>query len=269
MNANRAHSAHSARGARLAYALLAALLAFISAAPANVAAAPDEVQVYTDDVNEPGEFGLEIHANYVLDGFRTPAYAGQLPTHHVLQVTPEFSYGFAKNWDAGLYLLSAVAPDGNVYGNGAKLRVKYIAPAAGAFFWGLNMEIGNTSRRVSETNTNFELRPIIGWRGGKWLVSFNPIVGVAVSGNVSHEPSFKPALKVARTVGEGVRIGFEHYADMGGIHHIPPFNQQDQMLYAVVDIQKKAFDVNFGIGRGLTGASEQWVAKMIIGLPFK
>ena len=34
-------------------------------------------------------------------------------------------------------------------------------------------------------------------------------------------------------------------------------------------IQKGGFDLNFGIGRGLTSASEKWVAKMIVGIPFK
>ena len=255
--------------ARYASVLCAAMVALISLAPCSVAAAPEEIQVYTDDLNKPGEFGLEMHVNYVVDGLRAPTYAGQLPTHHVLQVTPEFSYGFAKNWDAGLYLLSAVAPDGNVYGNGAKLRVKYIAPAAGAFFWGLNMELGRTSRRVTESNVNLELRPIVGWRGGPWLVSFNPIIGAALAGDASREPSFAPALKVARAVGEGVQVGFEHYADLGGIHHIPAFNQQDHVFYGVVDIERKAYDLNFGIGRGVTSASEKWVVKMIIGIPFK
>jgi hypothetical protein len=245
------------------------MMAAFAIVATEVAAAPEEIQVYTDDVNEPGEFGLEMHVNYVVDGFRQPSYAGQLPTHHVLQMTPEFSYGFAKNWDAGIYLLSAVAPDGNVYGNGAKLRIKYIAPANGAVFWGVNVELGRTSRRVTESNMNIELRPIIGWRNDHWLVSFNPIVGVAVSGDAGREPSFAPALKVARKVAEGVQVGFEHYADLGGIHHIPAFNQQDHTFYGVVDIETKKFDLNFGIGRGVTGASEKWVAKMIVGIPFK
>lgn len=248
----------------------ALLLGLMVAAPAQVAAAPEEIQVYTDDVNAPGEFSLEMHVNYVLEGPRTPGYAGQLPTNHVLQATPEFSYGFAKNWDAGLYLLSARAADGNLYANGAKLRVKYIAPANGGVFWGINMEVGRTSQRVTESNTNIELRPIIGWRNDQWLVSFNPIIGAAVSGDVSREPSLAPAIKVARAVKEGVQVGFEHYADLGGIHHIPAFNQQDHTFYGVVDIEKKGFDVNFGIGRAITGGTEdKWVAKMIIGIPFK
>ena len=250
-------------------ALLAAWFRACAGMPAIVAAAPEEVQVYTNDVNEPGEFGLELHMNYAVEGSRSPAYAGQLPSHHVFQLTPEFSYGFAKNWDAGLYLLTAAAPDGKTYGNGAKFRIKYVAPESGAFFWGLNMELGRTSKRVTESNLNAELRPIIGWRNDKWLLSFNPIIGAALSGDVSREPSLAPAFKVARLVGEGVQIGFEHYADLGGIHHIPAFNQQDHTFYGVVDVATKSFDLNFGLGRGVTSASEKWVAKMIIGIPFK
>ena len=238
--------------------------------PAPVIAAPEEIQVYTDDINAPGEFGLEMHVNYVLEGPRAPVYAGQVPTNHVLQVTPEFSYGFAKNWDAGLYLLSARASDGNLYANGAKLRVKFIAPSNGGLFWGVNMELGRTSKRVTESNMNVEVRPIIGWRSDKWLVSFNPIIGAAVSGDVSREPSFSPALKVARAVKEGVQMGFEHYAELGGIHHIPAFNQQEHTFYGVIDVEKKGFDLNFGIGRAVTGGTaEKWVAKMIVGIPFK
>ena len=239
-------------------------------APLCAVAAPEEIQVYTDDVNAPREFGLEMHMNYVLEGPRTSTYPGQLPTRHVLQMTPEFSYGIAKNWDAGLYVLSTLAPDGNFYGNGAKLRLKYIAPPQGAVFWGINMEVGRTSKRVTESNTNVELRPIVGWRNEQWLVSFNPIIGAAVTGDVSREPSFSPAIKVARSIREGLQIGFEHYADMGGIHHIPAFNQQDHTFYGVVDVETKAFDLNFGIGRAVTGGTaEKWVAKMILGIPFK
>ena len=232
--------------------------------------APEEIQVYTYDVNEPREFSVELHTNYVIEGPRTPQYPGQLPTNHVLQLTPEFSYGIAPNWDMGLYVLTSRSADGNLYGNGAKLRLKYVSAGDTGMFWGINVEYGRTSKRVSESNANIELRPIIGWRNGQWLVSFNPILGAAVSGDVSHEPSFAPALKVARRIGDGLQIGFEHYAEMGGIHHIPSFNQQEHTFYGVVDYESKGFDINFGIGRALTADTpEKWVAKMIIGIPFK
>ncbi len=38
------------------------------AAAQQALAAPEEIQVYTDDINAPGEFGLELHVNKVLSG---------------------------------------------------------------------------------------------------------------------------------------------------------------------------------------------------------
>ncbi len=43
--------------------------AVIAATPA--AAAPEEIQVYMDEMSDPGQFGLDIHNNYVLTGDKT------------------------------------------------------------------------------------------------------------------------------------------------------------------------------------------------------
>ena len=73
-------------------------------------------------------------------------------------------------------------------GAGYQVRVfplKYIAPTDGAFFWGMNVELGYTSRRVTENYVNTELRPILGWHSGPWLVALNPIIDAALSGEDS------------------------------------------------------------------------------------
>jgi hypothetical protein len=36
-----------------------------------------------------------------------------------------------------------------------------------------------------------------------------------------------------------------------------------------VDIESHDFDINFGIGRGDSNASDSWIAKAIIAFPFK
>jgi hypothetical protein len=41
------------------------------------------------------------------------------------------------------------------------------------------------------------------------------------------------------------------------------------VLYFVVDFERKGFGVNFGIGRGLTNASDDWVIKAIVSIPLK
>ena len=165
-----------------------ALAICVAAVSSAAVAAPDEIQVYTEELNDPGEFGVELHVNYVPSGAKTPSYPGEMPSHHMLQVTPEFSYGLAKTLEAGLYVPVAIAPNGNLYQNGARLRLKYIAPRGedDAFFWGLNTEIGYFARRVSESYWALELRPIIGYRSRDWLFSLNPILDVDVKGQVIH-----------------------------------------------------------------------------------
>lgn len=255
----------------VAYAFGAALAAAIGLISPGAIAAPDEIQVYTEEMDDPGEFGQELHVNYAIKGAKEASYQGEMPSHHMLQVTPEFSYGVTKTLEAGLYLPVALSPDGNLYNNGLRLRLKYIAPhEEGRYlFWGLNTEVGYSVRRVSESYWGMELRPIIGYRSEDWLVSFNPILNLDLSNNVSREPQFEPALKVTRKLLEGVNAGFEYYGEYGPIHHHLPSNERGHYLYAVTDIEKKDFDINFGIGHGFENASDTWVAKAIIAFPFK
>jgi len=234
-----------------------------------VLAAPDEIQVYTEEMNVPGEFGLEQHLNYTIKGTQTPDYPGQLTTHHVTQVTPEFSYGISKNLEAGLYVPFAFTPDGNAFLNGLRLRLKYITPRRPDenMFYGLNVEVGRDSLRTSDSISGLELRPIIGYRDAQWLASFNPILNFGLAANVSHQAQFEPALKLTHSVAEGVRGGCEYYGEYGSLGHLLPTDQRVHTLYAVADVETRGFDVNFGIGRGFVNAGDAWVMKAIIALP--
>ncbi len=234
-------------------------------------AAPDEVQVYTDDLDDPGKFGLELHVNYVPKGAKEPSFEGEMQSHHRLQVTPEFSYGLTKSLEAGLYLPAAMSADGNLYGNGLRFRLKYIAPRedGARFFWGLNAEYGYSARRVADSRTALELRPILGYRDQNWLIAFNPILDTDLSANVSRAPQFEPALKVARKTAGGVYAGLEYYGEYGPAHHLLPAAERAHYLYAAVDFEAKGYEINFGIGHGFENASDKIVAKAIIAFPFK
>jgi hypothetical protein len=236
-----------------------------------VLAAPDEIQVYTDEMNEPGEYGVELHVNYVMDGAKVPGYEGESPSHHMLQTTPEFSYGISKNWEAGLYVPVAREENGNLYGNGLRLRMKYMATreAGASMFWGLNTEVGYSNLRVSESEWGMELRPIIGYRTDNWLLSFNPILNMNLSDNFNRQPQFEPALKVTRKVAEGMHAGLEYYGEYGYASNMLPAPERTHYLYAVMDIERHDFDINFGIGRGDSNAADNWIAKTIIAFPFK
>jgi len=243
----------------------------IALASTAAMAAPDEIQVYTEDMDDPGQYGLELHVNYALKGAKEPSFPGEMQSHHRLQVTPEFSYGLTKTLEAGLYLPAAMSSDGNLYGNGLRFRLKYIAPRedGARFFWGMNAELGYSAHRVAESHAGLELRPILGYRDQRWLIAFNPILDTDLSTNVSRAPKFEPALKVARKTGEGVYAGLEYYGEFGPAHHLLPAAERAHYLYAAVDMEAKGYDINFGIGRGMKNASDQWVAKAIIAFPFK
>ena len=68
-----------------ALCLCSALLGFLSA-PAS-AVLPDEIQVYTGDINAPGEFGLELHLNTTPSGHSQPSYPGEVTTPHGWRAT--------------------------------------------------------------------------------------------------------------------------------------------------------------------------------------
>jgi hypothetical protein len=78
------------------------------------AALPDEIQVYTDDVNAPGERGIELHVNATPSGRSAPGYPGEVPPHHGLRITPEISWGLARNWDGAFTCRSCAAARGPI-----------------------------------------------------------------------------------------------------------------------------------------------------------
>ena len=54
-----------------------------------------------------------------------------------------------------------------------------------------------------------------------------------------------------------VSLGFEYDAGLGTARNLVSPAQQAQSLYAVLDAKLLGADVNFGVGRGLTGAADR------------
>jgi len=228
------------------------------------AALPDEIQVYTDDVNAPGERGIELHVNATPSGRSAPGYPGEVPPHHGLRITPEISWGLARNWDGGLYLPFVRSGEGSNYFAGPRFRLKWLPlrPAEGGagYFAGVNWELSFVERRFEEARRTAEIRPIVGYRNADWLLSFNPIVDMNLAAPQKGVLTFAPAFKIARSAGGGYALGAEYYAELGRLSHFAPSSEQSHILYFVLDTQK----VNFGIGRGLNGATDRWTLKSII-----
>jgi hypothetical protein len=72
-------------------------------------------------------------------------------------------------------------------------------------------------------------------------------------------------VKVARTLGP-VALGVEYYATLGPIAAIAPWSQQEHQIFEVLDLLSvEHFEVNFGVGEGLTQSSAGVVVKAILG----
>jgi hypothetical protein len=71
--------------------------------------------------------------------------------------------------------------------------------------------------------------------------------------------------RFARNLGENLAVGLEYYTDLGPLRNSSSFNEQQHNLYAVVDFKIGRFDVNAGVGYGLTPGSDRLMYKMIIG----
>ncbi len=236
------------------------------------AALQDEIQVYTDDINQPGEFGLEVHINTTPKGVTTPSYAGEVVNHHGLRVTPEFSMGVTKTVDVGLYLPTVRSAAGDYSAAGIKFRIKWLPLQAqdnGGWFSGINLEVGQVKPEFSESVRSTEVRTIVGWKNKEWLLATNPIFGWDLSTGYTHRsPDFTLASKVARKVSETVALGVEYYNGKGRINHLLPSSLQEKSLYVVLDYEGEPFDFQVGVGKGRTAVTDTWTVKGIVSYPF-
>lgn len=247
----------------------AGLCAALALAAPLCLAAPEEIQVYLDDTSAPGQFGVDVHNNYVLSGRAAPDYPGETAPRHQYRLTPEFYYGISQTVELGLYILSTRDAQGNTNVDGSKVRVKYIAPhdPERGLFWGLNLEVGRTSLRVSETPWNAELKGIVGYRRGRWLLALNPNLDSSLSKG-GGPMTLQVDGKVAYGVTDKTQLGFETYNELGPLRKPQALNKNSKTLYAVVDTELGGLDLNAGIGRGVTPDADRWVGKAIVGMHF-
>ena len=231
---------------------------------AALAALPDEIQVYTDDLEAPGERSLELHVNTTPSGRTTPEYPGEVVPHQGLRITPEISQGLARDWDGAIYLPVVRSGDGSWFFAGPKFRLKWLPlrPGEGATgaFAGLNAELAIVQERFEQAGRSAEIRPIVGYRGEKWLLAFNPILETDLAGEQKGVFFFAPAFKASRKVSGDTALGAEYYADLGRVSGFAPREEQSRVLFLTVDTER----VNFGVGYGLTGASDRWTVKAIL-----
>ena len=249
-------------GPRVRGALLLAVLCGWSA-PAW--AQTDEIQVYDAEITAPGHFNLTWHNTFTPSGRTEPAFAGGIVPDHALNGVPEWAYGVTPWFEAGLYLpIYTLTRDGELLFDGAKLRALFVVPDAHdrTFFYGINFELSYNTPHWDPSRFAGEIRGIVGVHLGRFDLIVNPIVDTDFNGLGNLE--FVPAVRAAWNSGGKLAIALEEYADFGALKHFKSSDEQSHTLFAVIDYGSSSHGLEFGVGRGLTPASDNWVLKLMV-----
>jgi len=246
--------------------------AFVCAAlllPGMARAAPEEIQVYMDELNAAGEPGLDVHINDVAQGVPGPAFPGGEPSLYRWRVTPEWSLGLGNGFEAGAYLpMATIAPDGKLRADGIKLRMKWLAPhGEQGFYWGANYEIGWSDHQIDDHHWNNEIKLIGGWRSGHWLAAVNANIDFALSGPNPGPATVELDEKLGYKLSKALTLGIETYNGVGPLRSLGQVSDYDQSTFLTVDTHLGGWDLDAGIGKGYGGNADHLIIKFILSVP--
>jgi hypothetical protein len=242
-----------------------AMMAFaLIASPTNAFAQGDEIQVYDGGLAAPGVFNLTWHNNFTPDGNKAPEFPGAITSNKSFNGVTEWAYGVNNWFEAGLYLPLYSRDEKLGWKiDGFKLRTLFAVPNAAdrTFVYGVNIEYSYNARYWDEKRFTSEVRPIIGWHLNQVDLIFNPIVDTRYDGFKNLE--FVPSTRVAYNASPRWAAAIEEYADYGQVRHLESPKNQAHQIFGVIDYSG-AFEIEAGIGFGLTDASDGMQFKLIV-----
>jgi len=253
---------YSADMSLLRYSLnLLKLAPYLLCLSSTVFAAPFEIKVHDELIAEYQESAFEVETNL----FQAPASQGL--KSNVFQTRLEYGYGITEKSELGanIYLSNY---NGVSYVNGGKVSHMYVPThdEEGLWHYGVKNEINYIKDVGGNETTYYELTPILALQLQDWRFTINPNVDVTLNKNSS--ATFSPSAKVAYELTHAVDVGMEYYGDNLPNKSLYNITQQPHTAYLVMDAKYGKSSFNFGIGKGVTANSDNWVIKLIASLSF-
>ena len=229
-----------------------------------------EIQVYGAETVPPWNTMLELHSNYTAVGH--PAMDGVAATNHALHETLEITQGLTSWSEVGFYIFTSTQSGLGVQWVGDHIRPRVRVPESWRWPVGVSLstEVGYQRALFSQDTWTWEIRPIIDQTKGRWYWAVNPAFERTWHGpDVRQGIGFAPAAKISYDFTKQISGGVEYYADYGSITNIAPLHDQQQQIFAAVDLNTSPkWEFNFGVGIGATAATDHWIVKAIVGRRF-
>jgi len=230
-----------------------------------------EIQVYGSETVPAGRTMVELHSNYTIEGERQTV-DGVFPSYHAFHETLEVTQGITPWFETGLYVFSSIQPGEEWQWVGDHLRPRVRVPEEWHWPVGLSLstEVGYQRRSFSADTWSWELRPIMDKQWGRWYFSVNPAFEKSLHGrNSSAGWDFAPSVKIGFDLTKLITAGVEYYADLGQIGRFANVSEQQHQLFPTLDLNfSPDWEVNFGVGFGLTRGTDGLLVKLILGRRF-
>jgi hypothetical protein len=249
-----------------------------------------EIQVYSAELVPKNVTMVEIHSNFTVDGSKQ-VINGVAPTNHAEHETLEITQGWTDWFETGFYVFTSIQPSagsgdhlsgGPSSGNhstgggwswvGDHIRPRLTAPESWHLPVGLSLsqEIGYQRRKFAEDSWNYELRPIIDKKIGRWYFDFNPAFDRSLHGlNTGRGWEFSPNVKVSYDFTRKITGGFEYYGALGPVSQFDPISHQSQQIFPTIDLNlSPSWEFNFGVGVDVTNSADHLIVKCIVGRRF-
>jgi hypothetical protein len=230
-----------------------------------------EIQVYGVDTVEPHATMLEFHTNFTADG-RAMVSNGVAPTDHALHETIEITQGINEWFETGFYIFTSMRSGDGWDWVGDHIRPRFRVPEKWHWPVGLSLsnEIGYQRRKFAEDTWTWEMRPIVDKKLGRWYLAFNPTIDKSLHGdNVGRGFEFSPNAKISYDFSKVVAGGLEYYGALGPISNFDAIAEQQQQLFPSIDLNVSPdWEINFGVGVGVTRSTDHLIIKGIIGRRF-
>ena len=254
----------------LVVVLKAVFLAFAVTIPAR-AQGNYEIQVYGSDLVDPGHTMVELHSNFTIDGSKT-IVDGVDPTNHAEHETVEITHGFNDWFECGFYIFTSITEGQSWQWVGGHIRPRVAVPQKWHWPVGVSIsnEIGYQRRQYSVDTWTWEIRPIVDEKIGRWYWSLNPTLDRSFHGeSVNQGVVFSPNFKFSYDFMPKIAGGLEYYGAVGPVTGFDAVSQQQHQIFPAIDLNiAPQWEINFGLGVGLTGATDHLIAKMILGYRF-